>query len=60
MNEILMVVVLSHVIKRNISKHNRMHFLKIEQSKDFYAADFDALVKRWDKCINVGCGYIEK
>jgi hypothetical protein len=28
--------------------------------KDFYAAGFDALVRRWDKCINVGGGYIEK
>jgi hypothetical protein len=25
-----------------------------QQSKDFYATGFDALVKRWDKCINVG------
>jgi hypothetical protein len=25
-----------------------------QQSKDFCAADFDALVKRWDKCVNVG------
>jgi hypothetical protein len=32
----------------------------IQQSKDFYAADFDALLKRWDKCINVGGGYVEK
>jgi hypothetical protein len=24
-----------------------------QQSKDFYAVDFDALVKQWDKCINV-------
>jgi hypothetical protein len=31
-----------------------------EQSKDFCAAGFDALVKRWDKCINVGGGYVEK
>jgi hypothetical protein len=30
------------------------------QSKDFYAAGFDALVKRWDKCIIVGGGYVEK
>jgi hypothetical protein len=29
-----------------------------EQSKDFYAAGFDALVKRCDKCINVGGGYV--
>jgi hypothetical protein len=31
-----------------------------QKSKDFYAASFDALVKRWDKCINVGGGYVEK
>jgi histone-lysine N-methyltransferase SETMAR len=31
-----------------------------QQSKDFYAAGFDALLKRWEKCINLGGGYIEK
>jgi hypothetical protein len=31
-----------------------------QQSKDFYAAGFDELVKRWDKCISVGGGYVEK
>jgi hypothetical protein len=31
-----------------------------QKSEDFYAAGFDALVKRWDKCINVYGGYIEK
>jgi hypothetical protein len=31
-----------------------------QQSKNFYAAGFDALVKRWDMCINVGAGYVEK
>jgi hypothetical protein len=31
-----------------------------QQSKNFYVAGFDALVKRWDKFINVGGGYIEK
>jgi hypothetical protein len=31
-----------------------------QQSKDFYAAGFDALVNRSDKCINVGGGYVEK
>jgi hypothetical protein len=30
-----------------------------QQSKDFYAG-FDALVKRWDKCISVDGGYVEK
>jgi hypothetical protein len=29
-------------------------------SKDFYAAGFDALIKGWDNCINVGGGYVEK
>jgi hypothetical protein len=28
--------------------------------KNFQAAGFDALVKRWDKCISVGGGYVEK
>jgi hypothetical protein len=28
--------------------------------KNSYAAGFDALVKRRDKCIDVGGGYIEK
>jgi hypothetical protein len=31
-----------------------------QQSKDFNAADFDAIVKRWDKCIEAGGGYVEK
>jgi hypothetical protein len=31
-----------------------------QQSKDFYAAGFDALVKRWDNCISVGGGYVQK
>jgi hypothetical protein len=28
--------------------------------KNFCAAGFDTLVKRWDKCIFVGGGYVEK
>jgi hypothetical protein len=32
----------------------------IQQSKNFYAASFDTLVKRRNKCINVGGGYVEK
>jgi hypothetical protein len=31
-----------------------------QQSKYFYDVAFDALVKRWDKYINVGGGYVEK
>jgi hypothetical protein len=31
-----------------------------QQLEDFCAAGFDALIKRWDKCINkVGGGYVE-
>jgi hypothetical protein len=32
----------------------------LNKSNDFYAAGFDALVKRWGKCINVCGGYVEK
>jgi hypothetical protein len=28
--------------------------------KDFCAAGFDAQVKRWDACMSVGGGYVEK
>jgi hypothetical protein len=31
-----------------------------QQSKYFYAADFDALVKRCEKCVNVDGRYVEK
>jgi hypothetical protein len=31
-----------------------------QQSKDFYAAGFDALVNQWDKCINVGGGLCQE
>jgi hypothetical protein len=31
-----------------------------QQPEDFYAAAFDAVIKRWDQCINVGGEYIEK
>jgi hypothetical protein len=31
-----------------------------QQSKDLYAAGFEALVKRWDKCNNFGEGYVKK
>jgi histone-lysine N-methyltransferase SETMAR len=30
-----------------------------QQSKDFYAAGFDALEKQWDTCISVGGGYVQ-
>jgi hypothetical protein len=31
-----------------------------QQSKHLYAAGFDALVMRWDKCISAGEGYVKK
>jgi hypothetical protein len=31
-----------------------------QQSKYFFAAGFDARVKRWDKCINVSGRYVEE
>jgi hypothetical protein len=35
-------------------------WLRQQQSKDFYAAGFNARVKRWDKSVSVGGGYVEK
>jgi hypothetical protein len=31
-----------------------------QQSKDLYVAGFNTLLKRSDKCTNVGGGYVEK
>jgi hypothetical protein len=31
-----------------------------EQPKEFDAAGFQGLVKRWDKCLNVQGDYVEK
>jgi hypothetical protein len=31
-----------------------------QQSRGLYAAGFEPLVKRWEKCISVGGGYVEK
>jgi hypothetical protein len=31
-----------------------------QQSKDFCAAGFDALIKQWDKRINVSGGYVKR
>jgi hypothetical protein len=31
-----------------------------QQAEDDYAAVFDSLLTRWDKCINVGGRYVEK
>jgi transposase len=31
-----------------------------QQSRDFYAVSFEALVKRWDKCFSVGGEHVEE
>jgi hypothetical protein len=54
-----------HIWAANVSLMTKRSKLEVrrwlrQQSKKFYAAGFDALVKRWDKCINVGGGYVEK
>jgi hypothetical protein len=36
--------------------HKEMFPVFGDKSKFFYTVGFDALVKRWDKCINVGGG----
>jgi hypothetical protein len=45
--------------KPQMMPHQVLKWLR-QQSKDFYTAGFHALVKRWDKCINVGGKYVEK
>jgi hypothetical protein len=42
------------------SDYVEMEVRKWQHSKDFYAAGFDALVKRWGRYISVGGGYVEK
>jgi hypothetical protein len=50
---------LSQALSKQMKPDQGWKWLR-QQSKDFYAAGFDALVKRWDKCINVGGGHVEK
>ncbi|GBM61634.1 hypothetical protein AVEN_122250-1 [Araneus ventricosus] len=32
----------------------------VQHEEEFYAAGIGALIKRWDKCINIGGDYVEK
>jgi hypothetical protein len=50
---------LKNIPKLQIMPNQVIKWLR-QQSKDFCAVGFDALVKRWDKCVNVGGGYVEK
>jgi hypothetical protein len=47
-------------VRKSQMMPDQMRKWLIQQSKDFYAAGFDTLVKRSDKYINVGGGYVEK
>jgi hypothetical protein len=47
-------------VKRRSMMPDKVRKWLRQQSKHFYAAGFDALVKRWDKCISVSGGYVEK
>jgi histone-lysine N-methyltransferase SETMAR len=58
-----------HLLKHNLSGKRFADDEEVEtevqkwlrqQSKDFCAAGFNALVKRWEKCRKVSGGYIEK
>jgi histone-lysine N-methyltransferase SETMAR len=44
----------------NVSLMTKRLKWRCGSAKDFYAAGFDALVKRWGKSINIGGGYVEK
>jgi hypothetical protein len=47
-------------VRKSQMMPNRVRkWLRLE-STDIYVEGFDALVKRWEKCINVGGGYVEK
>jgi hypothetical protein len=50
---------LKYVRKLQMMQNQTRKWLR-QVSKLFYAVGFDALVKRWDKCINVAGGYVEK
>jgi hypothetical protein len=50
---------LKDVQKSQVMPDRVQKWLK-HQSEDLHAAGSDALVKRWDKCISVGGGYVEK
>jgi hypothetical protein len=63
---------LSHKAVHGLVKKRGKHFIDAEeaetevrkwlrqQSKDFNTAGFDAMLKRWNKSINFGGGYVEK
>jgi hypothetical protein len=51
--------ILKDVQKSQMMPNRAQKWLR-QQSKDFCAAGFSSPVKRWDKCISVGGGYVKK
>jgi hypothetical protein len=53
-------------ILRKLHKETRIHQTREvtawfrQEPEEFYAAGFQELVKRWDKCLNVQGDYVEK
>jgi hypothetical protein len=47
-------------VQKSQTMPNQVRKCLRQQSKDFYATGFNALVKGWDKCISVGGGYVKK
>ncbi|GBN59125.1 hypothetical protein AVEN_102028-1 [Araneus ventricosus] len=48
-----------HFVDDDDVQHEVLLWMR-QQPKEFYAAGIGALIKRWDKCINIGGDYIEK
>ncbi|GBN90871.1 hypothetical protein AVEN_270661-1 [Araneus ventricosus] len=48
-----------HFVDDDDVQHEVLLWMR-QQPKEFYAAGIGALIKRWDKCINIGGDYAEK
>ncbi|GBM69100.1 hypothetical protein AVEN_178178-1 [Araneus ventricosus] len=48
-----------HFADDNDVQHEVLLWMR-QQPKEFYAAGIGALIKRWEKCINIGGDYVEK
>ena len=48
-------------VRTSIEEEHRVGRITFrQQSKKFFAAGFQGLVKRWDKCLNLYGDYVEK
>jgi hypothetical protein len=48
------------VTRFNVLEEKEGNEIKVRKDKGYYAVGFDALVKRWNKCVNTGGGYVDK